>query len=47
MPESFDTAIVNGTVVAGTLVAPATVAIRDGRIAAMLDRLGTAIGRGR
>jgi dihydropyrimidinase/allantoinase len=36
MPDSFETVIVNGTVVAGGAVAPATVAIRDGRIAALL-----------
>ena len=37
MQESFDTVIVNGTVVAGSGVAPATVAVRDGRIAALFD----------
>ena len=37
MQESFETVIVNGTVVAGSVVAPATVAVRDGRIAALLD----------
>src|SRR5262245_15726486 len=37
MPESFETIVVNGTVVADTVVAPAVVAIRDGRIAALLD----------
>jgi allantoinase len=37
MRESFDTVIVNGTVVAGSGGALATVAVRDGRIAALLD----------
>ena len=37
MQQSFETVIVNGTVVAGSVVAPATVAVRDGRIAALLD----------
>ena len=37
MPESFETVIVNGSIVAGGAVAPATVAVRDGRIAALLD----------
>ena len=36
MRESFETLVVNGTVVAGA-IAPATVAVRDGRIAALLD----------
>ena len=37
MPDSFDLLVVNATVVAGGGVAPATIAIRDGRIAALLD----------
>lgn len=37
MAEFFDTVIVNGTVVAGGRVAPATVGIRDGRVAAVLE----------
>jgi allantoinase len=37
MHESLDTLVINGTIVAGDVVAPATVGIRDGRVTALLD----------
>lgn len=37
VPESFDTVVTNAIVVMDDVIAPATIAIRDGRIAALLD----------
>lgn len=39
MPESFDLTIRGGTVVTGRAVRPATIAIRDGRIAALMGNV--------